>query len=116
MDDAAAPRLAPASYDVVLARHVVWALPDPAAALRAWVDLLAPGGRLVLVEGFWSTGRRAARGELTGLLAADGRLIDVAVEPLLATRPVGRADRRRAVRRDRRDSNQSVADKGVGRR
>ncbi len=54
--DAAEPPYAPASADVVLARHVLWALPDPASALRAWVRLLRPGGRLVLVEGHWSTG------------------------------------------------------------
>ncbi|NUT91128.1 MAG: class I SAM-dependent methyltransferase [Saccharothrix sp.] len=54
--DAAAPPYPPASADVVLARHVLWALPDPGAALRTWVSLLRPHGRLVLVEGHWSTG------------------------------------------------------------
>lgn len=53
--DAAEPPYAPASADVVLARHVLWALPDPASALEAWVRLLRPDGRLVLVEGHWST-------------------------------------------------------------
>ncbi|WP_183100248.1 class I SAM-dependent methyltransferase [Nocardioides pelophilus] len=54
--DAAAPTLAPATYDVVLSRHVLWAMPDPAAAFARWVDLLAPGGVVVLVEGSWATG------------------------------------------------------------
>ena len=54
--DAAAPPYADGSADVVLSRHVLWALPDPDDALRRWVRLLAPGGRLVLVEGRWSTG------------------------------------------------------------
>jgi SAM-dependent methyltransferase len=54
--DAAAPGLAPASVDVVLCRHVLWALPDPVAAVGRWVSALRPGGRLVLVEGDWSTG------------------------------------------------------------
>jgi ubiquinone/menaquinone biosynthesis C-methylase UbiE len=54
--DAAKPPYAPASADVVLVRHVLWALPNPAAAVAAWVRLLRPGGRLVLVEGHWSTG------------------------------------------------------------
>ncbi|MFI0240734.1 class I SAM-dependent methyltransferase [Streptomyces sp. NPDC016845] len=53
LGDAAAPPVPAASYDVVLARHVLWALPDPAAALRTWVTLLRPRGRLVLVEGVW---------------------------------------------------------------
>jgi len=54
--DAAEPGLAPASADVVLCRHVLWAMPDPALAVRRWVAALRPGGRLVLVEGDWSTG------------------------------------------------------------
>ena len=54
--DAAEPPYREASADVVLARHVLWALPDPAAALRKWVRLLKPGGLLVLIEGRWSTG------------------------------------------------------------
>jgi len=43
-------------FDVVLVRHVLWALPDPEVALDRWVSLLGPGGRLVLVEGRWDTG------------------------------------------------------------
>jgi SAM-dependent methyltransferase len=54
--DAADPGIAPASVDVVLCRHVLWALPDPVAAVGRWVSALRPGGRLVLVEGDWSTG------------------------------------------------------------
>ncbi|HEX2132835.1 MAG TPA: class I SAM-dependent methyltransferase [Actinophytocola sp.] len=54
--DAAAPPFRAGSVDVVLARHVLWALPDPDSALVRWVRLLRPGGRLVLVEGRWSTG------------------------------------------------------------
>lgn len=56
LGDAADPGLAPASVDVVLCRHVLWALPDPALAVARWVRVLRPGGRLVLVEGDWSTG------------------------------------------------------------
>jgi SAM-dependent methyltransferase len=54
--DAADPALEPASFDVVLSRHVLWAMPDPVAAFRRWTELLAPEGRVVLVEGSWSTG------------------------------------------------------------
>lgn len=54
--DAGAPPYEPASCDVVLSRHVLWALPDPDDALRRWCELLRPGGRLVLVEGRWNTG------------------------------------------------------------
>lgn len=56
LSDAAAPALPPSSFDVVLARHVLWAMPDADAALAAWLRLLLPGGTLVLAEGRWSTG------------------------------------------------------------
>lgn len=54
--DAQQPALEPGAFDVVLVRHVLWALPDPVAALRRWDALLRPGGSLLLVEGSWSTG------------------------------------------------------------
>jgi ubiquinone/menaquinone biosynthesis C-methylase UbiE len=61
--DAAVPALPAAAFDVVLARHVLWALPDTGQALAAWLRLLRPGGMLLLVEGRWSTG--------SGLTAAE---------------------------------------------
>jgi SAM-dependent methyltransferase len=45
-------------FDAVVERHLVWTLPDPAAALAAW-HAAAPDGRLVLVEGTWD-GRRTS--------------------------------------------------------
>jgi len=54
--DAAHPPEGP--FDAVVERHLVWTLPDPAAALAAW-HAAAPGGRLVLIEGSW-TGRGAS--------------------------------------------------------
>ena len=71
--DAAAPALVRAAYDVVLCRHVLWALPNPAAVLRRWVDLLAPGGRLVLVEGRWFNGAGLSAAETVRLVEATGR-------------------------------------------
>ena len=56
LSDAAAPTLPGGSFDIVLARHVLWALPDPEEALAAWLRLLLPGGSLILVEGRWSPG------------------------------------------------------------
>ena len=49
--------MADGSVDAVLARHLLWTLPDPLAALARWVRLVRPGGRLVLVEGRWWPGR-----------------------------------------------------------
>jgi ubiquinone/menaquinone biosynthesis C-methylase UbiE len=67
--DAAEPPYAPASADVVLARHVLWALPEPAAALKAWVRLLRPTGRLILIEGHWSTGSGIKSAECEALVS-----------------------------------------------
>ena len=80
LGDAADPPLATASYDAVLCRHVLWALPDPLAALRRWCDLLTEGGTLVLVEGSWSTGVGLTTDETAALV---GQLRDhVEVRPL----------------------------------
>jgi ubiquinone/menaquinone biosynthesis C-methylase UbiE len=47
--DASAPSLPAGGYDLVVASLVVFFLPDPPAALRAWRLLLAPsGGRLAI--------------------------------------------------------------------
>jgi ubiquinone/menaquinone biosynthesis C-methylase UbiE len=71
--DASAPPLDPAAYDVVLSRHVLWAMPDPAAALVRWQALLTPGGRLVLIEGRWSTGAGLTGAETIALVKGLGR-------------------------------------------
>ncbi len=44
--DASAPGLQPSSYDVVASSLVLFFLPDPAAAVRTWSQLLVGGGRL----------------------------------------------------------------------
>ncbi len=95
--DAAAPPLDPAAYDVVLSRHVLWAMPDPAAALARWQDLLAPGGRLVLVEGSWSTGAGLTGAETVALVEGLGR--PATLRPLPEARYWGRevSDERYAV-------------------
>ncbi|GFE25948.1 methyltransferase domain-containing protein [Streptomyces nigrescens] len=86
--EAAEPPVGERRFDVVLVRHVLWALPDPAAALRRWAGLLTPGGRLVLVEGRWGeadpVGLPAA--ELTALvapLAARTQVESLAHDPAL---------------------------------
>ena len=71
--DASEPPLAPAAYDVVLCRHVLWALEDPSAALGRWVELLTGRGRLVLVEGSWHTGAGLTAARTATLLRGAGR-------------------------------------------
>ena len=68
--DAADPPCSPSTYDVVLVRHVLWAMPDPSGALDRWVRLLKPGGRLVLVEGRWFTGAGISAEECRRLVLA----------------------------------------------
>ncbi|GAA3142420.1 trifunctional class I SAM-dependent methyltransferase/NUDIX hydrolase/VOC family protein [Streptomyces rectiviolaceus] len=53
--DAGAPPVEGRRFDVILARHILWTLPDVEATLRHWGGLLRPGGRLVLIEGVWGT-------------------------------------------------------------
>ena len=65
------------SFDAVVVRHVLWALPDAPAALDRWVDLLRPGGALVLVEGRWHTGGGWSSDALLALVAARTRAAGV---------------------------------------
>ena len=48
--DAAAQGFDNASFDIVLAANAVHAVPDVESAMRRLVDLLAPGGALILLE------------------------------------------------------------------
>jgi SAM-dependent methyltransferase len=79
--DADDPPLAPGHYDAVLCRHVLWAMPDPAATLRRWIGLLAPGGRLILVEGSWSTGAGLTAAEARALVESTGREAELRMLP-----------------------------------
>lgn len=66
--DAASPPWSSRSFDVVVSRHVLWAMPDPNAALERWVGLLRPGGLLLLIEGRWSTGGGLTAADVTTLV------------------------------------------------
>lgn len=62
-------------FDVVLDRHVLWALPELSSAVERWLRLLSPAGVLVLVEGFWHTGSGITTADLLPLVSANaGRL------------------------------------------
>ena len=88
--DAAEPPLDAASYDVVLCRHVLWAMPSPAAALERWIGLLAPGGRLLLVEGNWSNGAGLSAEQTVDLVRDTGRDAELRrlTEPVFWGRPI----------------------------
>jgi ubiquinone/menaquinone biosynthesis C-methylase UbiE len=69
--DASAPRFPPAHFDAIVCRQVLWALPDRAAALRHWAGLLREGGRLILVEGRFASGRGMSEAEIRAALPPD---------------------------------------------
>ncbi|MBV9536439.1 MAG: class I SAM-dependent methyltransferase [Solirubrobacterales bacterium] len=49
------------TYDFVVARHVIWNLPDPARGVAEWLRVLRPGGRLLLFECKWADSEAMAR-------------------------------------------------------
>jgi ubiquinone/menaquinone biosynthesis C-methylase UbiE len=49
-------------FDAVMERHVLWTVPDPVAALRAWRDVAT---RVVLFEGLWGATDLATRAKDT---------------------------------------------------
>lgn len=53
--DAERTMLPDASFDVIVTRHLVWTLVDPAAAFAEWHRVLAPGGQLLVVDGDFVT-------------------------------------------------------------
>jgi SAM-dependent methyltransferase len=70
-DDAVDPSLAAAGFDAIISRHFLWTLREPQRAMRNWLRLLRPGGRVVAIDGFWfdqaTAGDDAAAGETPGL-------------------------------------------------
>ncbi|HEX5472288.1 MAG TPA: class I SAM-dependent methyltransferase [Lacipirellulaceae bacterium] len=49
MADAEEPPFQSATFDAVSSRHLLFNLPRPGVAIREWVRLLKPGGRLILI-------------------------------------------------------------------
>jgi len=49
--DAERPDVPDSAYDLVVARHLIWTLPNPAGAVQAWQRVLKPEGRIALFEG-----------------------------------------------------------------
>jgi len=79
--DAGEPPFATGAYEVVLCRHVLWALPDPEAAVARWMDLLTPTGRIRLIEGQWSTGTGLTAERTTALVEEAGLTASVRLLP-----------------------------------
>jgi ubiquinone/menaquinone biosynthesis C-methylase UbiE len=87
-----------ASQDLIVERHMIWTLPHPDPALDIWRRLLRPGGRLILIEGYWGPAERREEynqiydrlplfggrpeAEMVALVSAHG-FAPVSVEPLM---------------------------------
>ncbi len=78
--DAAFPQLAPGQFDAIVCRHLMWALVEPDRVLERWLRLLKPGGRLLLIEGYWHTGAGLHASELLEMLPA--ALTQTTLQPL----------------------------------
>ena len=78
--DAADPPLPQQQFDVLVCRHLLWALPEPEQVLHRWVKLLKPQGKLILIEGYWHTGGGIHANDLVAKLPAG--LSDAIVEDL----------------------------------
>lgn len=42
------------AVELVTARHLIWTLPNPREALHEWKRVVEPGGRILLIEGYWN--------------------------------------------------------------
>lgn len=86
----------PGPFDAVVARHLLWTLPDPVAALEAW-RRVAPGGRLVLYEAVAGRGglpaqvRRVATDAVRWALRVPHEHHGTYSEELLRSLPLSRA-------------------------
>ena len=78
--DASHAQFAEHQFDVILCRHLLWALPEPEQVLQRWIKLLKPGGRLILIEGYWRTGAGLHAEEITEMLPSS--FINISVRNL----------------------------------
>lgn len=68
-----AETLSPAlrGFDVVICRHLVWTLPDPAGAVAAWRAAASPGGLVAVIDGVY----RRRRWPLSWAVRTAGALV-----------------------------------------
>ena len=78
--DAAFPEFPDQQFEVIICRHLLWALPDIDHVLERWVRLLKAQGRLLLIEGYWFTKAGLHVQEILDALPAS--LTDISVQNL----------------------------------
>ena len=67
--DAEAPPFEHESFDAIVSRHVLWTLPNPENAVKAWKNLLKPGGKVVIIDGNWGRNNRTGLQEIWRMMA-----------------------------------------------
>lgn len=78
--DAAFPQFPDQKFDLIVCRHLLWALPEPKEVLQRWIKLLNSKGHLLLIEGYWKTGAGLHANELTKMLPK--ALVDISIQNL----------------------------------
>ena len=53
IEDAEELRESDNQYDAVLNRHLLWTLPHPVDAVREWLRVTRPGGRVIIIDANW---------------------------------------------------------------
>jgi ubiquinone/menaquinone biosynthesis C-methylase UbiE len=97
--DAAALDCPDEAFDLVVARHVIWNLPNPQRGVGEWLRVLAPGGQLALIEGKWADNEALALANSRPTSQILARVIDTAAALILRR---GRYPRRLLNRKYRR--------------
>lgn len=65
------------SFDLVIARNVIWTLPNPVHGLHEWMRVLRPSGRLALIECKFADSADAARAYARPARRAVDKLVDM---------------------------------------
>ena len=97
--DAAALDCPDEAFDLVVARHVIWNLPNPQRGVGEWLRVLGPEGRLALIEGKWADNEALALANSRPISQILARVIDAATALILRS---GRYPRRLLNRKYRR--------------
>lgn len=66
--DASHPAFTPNQFDMLIGRHILWAVPEPAGALQRWCNLLTATGCLIVIEGCWHTGVGLTADQIVAML------------------------------------------------
>jgi len=71
------------AFDLVVARHVIWNLPNPQQGVAEWLRVLIPEGRLALIEGKWANNEALALANSRPTSRILARVIDAAAALIL---------------------------------